>query len=197
MLYIEYDILKLTHKRILKEAIKLATPALKTISHCWVLFLSITHNQTFVCGTLTLNPVFFLNLSYEHKNIRIEETSRGQLVTYTRQFLIPYPWNKPIFSHPTQLSSPFILWSNRLLKLPIDSPLTTCLPSLFQSFTTVLVNHYLSRSVLNLSFSSFYPFPRVLSWLLISKTWSMFNSFINSFYPFENLNHILSCPPSL
>ena len=37
----------------------------------------------------------------EHKNIRNEETARSQLMIYTRQFLVPHPWNNLIFSHPT------------------------------------------------------------------------------------------------
>ena len=37
----------------------------------------------------------------KHKNIIIEETARGQLMTYTRQLLVPHPWNNPILSHPT------------------------------------------------------------------------------------------------
>ena len=41
------------------------------------------------------------NLDKLHKNIRIDETARGQLMTYTRQFLVFHPWNNPIFSHPT------------------------------------------------------------------------------------------------
>ena len=104
------------------------------------------------------------------KNIRIEEIARGQLMTYTRQFLVPHPWNIPIFIHPTLHLYPY---SHTLIQ-STDSALTTCLPSLFQSFTTPLVNQYLPRSVLNLRFSSLYSFPRVLSWLLTSKTWSMF-----------------------
>ena len=56
-------------------------------------------------------------------------------MTYTRQLLVSHPWNNPIFTHPT--CHPYPHPSNRLLKLPIDSALTTCLPSLFQSFTTV------------------------------------------------------------
>lgn len=42
--------------------------------------------------------------------------------------------------------------SSRLLKLPIDSALITCLLSLFQPFTTLLVNQFLPTSLLNLSF---------------------------------------------
>ena len=95
------------------------------------------------------------------QNIRIDETARGQHEAV------------PSNIYPTHLSSS-TFWSNCLLKLPIDSLLTMCLLSLFQSFITLLVNQYLPVSVLNLSFSSMYPFPRVLSWLLDSKTWSMF-----------------------
>ena len=37
----------------------------------------------------------------KNKNIRNEETARGQLMTYTRQFFVPLLWNNSIFSHPT------------------------------------------------------------------------------------------------
>ena len=40
------------------------------------------------------------SVSMQHKNIRNEETARGQLMTYTRQFLVPHSWNNPIFSYP-------------------------------------------------------------------------------------------------
>ena len=75
--------------------------------------------------------------SEEHKN---EETARGQLMTWTRQFIF-----SPTLLHPYPVSS------NCLFKQPIDSALTTCLPSLFQSFTTLLVSQYPPTSVLNLS----------------------------------------------
>ena len=55
------------------------------------------------------------------------------------------------------------------------------------------VSEQISMSVLNLSFSSLYPFPRILSWLLISKTWSMFPLLI----PFTHLKISIISPLAL
>ena len=111
------------------------------------------------------NCLFYnvVHLQWSFVSWKVIHTARAQLMTYTRQSLVSHPWNNPIFIYPSHLSSLSIFSSIRLLKLPIDSALAMCLPSLFQSFTTLLVNQYLPRSVLNLSFSNLYPFPRVLS----------------------------------
>ena len=44
-----------------------------------------------------MNGVEAVSGAFKHetvcvKNIRNEETARGQLMTYTRQFLVPHPW---------------------------------------------------------------------------------------------------------
>ena len=47
-----------------------------------------------------------LTLLGQAECIRIDETARGQLMTYTRQFLVSHTWNNPIFSHPTRHPHP-------------------------------------------------------------------------------------------
>ena len=49
----------------------------------------------------------FVGVFVSHKNIRNGETARGQLMTYTRQFIVPHPWNNPIFSYPTYHPYPY------------------------------------------------------------------------------------------
>ena len=55
----------------------------------------------FIIHLHVMAKLYLPTLPLYHKNIRIEETARGQLMTYTRQFLVPHPWNNPIFIHST------------------------------------------------------------------------------------------------
>ena len=57
--------------------------------------------STFFISFTSNSIITWLLFPSGHKNIKNEETARGQLMTYTRQFLVPHPWNNPIFSHPT------------------------------------------------------------------------------------------------
>ena len=68
------------------------------------------------------------------------------------------------FIHPLKCTS------NLFLKLSTVPALTTCLLSLFHSFTTILVNQFLPISFLNLNLSSLKPFVHVLTFSLTMRT---------------------------
>lgn len=85
---------------------------------------------------------------------------------------------------PFHLSSLSILSCRCLLMQPIVSALTTFLSSLFQSFTTV-----------NEPIFAYIQFLPKFFKLVPSAMIHLINvSFVNSFYPFENLSHIPALP---
>ena len=124
-----------------------------------------------------------------NKNIRNEETAWGQLMTYTRQLLVSHPWNNPIFSHPTCHSYPY--------SDPTVFKATYWLSTYYVSIQSIPIIHdSVSESISTYVcpesnfLTSLYPFPRFLSWLLISKTWSMFPLLI----PFTHLKTSIISP---